>query len=202
MRLSSRLKQKIGDGTFREMWQEAMWMFKYIRRYRLVVLIHIVLGVVSTVMGLLSSIGMKRMIDVVTGFYYGGFTGAAIYMVGMMVGSIVIGAFASRIAAIINIKVQNGIQAEVYDRMLRTDWESLEQFRSGDLLQRLNGDVGGVAYRCFIQNLLDVHGSLRFIRGSFRPTVFRWRYLPPTHARTAIRRSAARRLRSPLPRAG
>ena len=91
MRLSSKLKQKIGDGTFREMWQEAKWMFKYIRRYRLVVLIHIVLGVVSTVMGLLSSIGMKRMIDVVTGFYYGGITGAAIYMVGMMIGSIVNG---------------------------------------------------------------------------------------------------------------
>ena len=145
MRLSSKLKQKIGDGTFREMWQEAKWMFQYIRRYRLVVLIHIALGIISTVMGLLSSIGMKRMIDVVTGFYYGGITGAAIYMVGMMVGSIVIGAFASRIAAVINIKVQNGIQAEVYDRMLRTDWESLEQFRSGDLLQRLNGDVSGVA---------------------------------------------------------
>ena len=145
MRLSSKLKQKIGDGTFREMWQEGKWMFQYIRRYRLVVLIHIALGVISTVMGLLSSIGMKRMIDVVTGYYYGGITGAAIYMVGMMIGSIVIGAVASRIAAVINIKVQNGIQAEVYDRMLRTDWESLEQFRSGDLLQRLNGDVGGVA---------------------------------------------------------
>ena len=169
MRLSSRLKQKIGDGTFREMWQEAKWMFKYIRRYRLVVLIHIVLGVVSTVMGLLSSIGMKRMIDVVTGFYYGGFTGAAIYMVGMMIGSIVIGAFASRIAAIINIKVQNGIQAEVYDRMLRTDWESLEQFRSGDLLQRLNGDVGGVAsgvtsfLPSFVTGLAQFFGALALI---------------------------------------
>lgn len=169
MRLSSKLKQKIGDGTFREMWQEAKWMFKYIRRYRLVVLIHIVLGVVSTVMGLLSSIGMKRMIDVVTGFYYGGITGAAIYMVGMMIGSIVIGAVASRIAAVINIKVQNGIQAEVYDRMLRTDWESLEQFRSGDLLQRLNGDVGGVAsgvtsfLPSFVTGLAQFFGALALI---------------------------------------
>ena len=145
MRLSSRLKQKIGDGTFREMWQEAKWMLKYIRRYRLVVLIHILLGVVGTLMGLLSSIGMKRLIDTVTGFYFSSGSAAAVYMVGMMVGSILLGAFASRIAAVINIKVQNGIQAEVYDRMLRTDWESLEQFRSGDLLQRLNGDVSGVA---------------------------------------------------------
>ena len=169
MRLSSKLKQKIGDGTFREMWQEAKWMFKYIRRYRLVVLIHIVLGVVSTVMGLLSSVGMKRMIDVVTGFYYGGITGAAIYMVGMMIGSIIIGAVASRIAAVINIKVQNGIQAEVYDRMLRTDWESLEQFRSGDLLQRLNGDVGGVAsgvtsfLPSFVTGLAQFFGALALI---------------------------------------
>lgn len=169
MRLSSKLKQKIGDGTFREMWQEAKWMFQYIRRYRLVVLIHIVLGIVSTVMGLLSSIGMKRMIDVVTGFYFGGITGAAIYMVGMMIGSIVIGAIASRIAAVINIKVQNGIQAEVYDRMLRTDWESLEQFRSGDLLQRLNGDVGGVAsgvtsfLPSFVTGLAQFFGALALI---------------------------------------
>ena len=169
MRLSSKLKQKIGDGTFREMWQEAKWMFQYIRRYRLVVLIHIALGIVSTVMGLLSSIGMKRMIDVVTGFYVGGNTGAAVYMVGMMIGSIVIGAFASRIAAVINIKVQNGIQAEVYDRMLRTDWESLEQFRSGDLLQRLNGDVGGVAsgvtsfLPSFVTGLAQFFGALALI---------------------------------------
>jgi len=120
-------------------------------------------------MGLLSSIGMKRMIDVVTGFYYGGITGAAIYMVGMMIGSIVIGAVASRIAAVINIKVQNGIQAEVYDRMLRTDWESLEQFRSGDLLQRLNGDVGGVAsgvtsfLPSFVTGLAQFFGALALI---------------------------------------
>ena len=169
MRLSSKLKQKIGDGTFREMWQEAKWMFQYIRRYRFVVLIHIALGIISTVMGLLSSIGMKRMIDVVTGFYVGGITGAAVYMVGMMIGSIVIGAFASRIAAVINIKVQNGIQAEVYDRMLRTDWESLEQFRSGDLLQRLNGDVGGVAsgvtsfLPSFVTGLAQFFGALALI---------------------------------------
>ncbi len=145
MRVSAKIKQKIVDGTLREMWQEAKWMYKYIRRYRAVVFIHITLGVVATLMSLLSSVGMRRMIDVVTGFWYGGFIRAAVFMGVMLVGSILLNAAASRIAAIINIRVQNGIQAEVYDRMLRTDWESLEQFRSGDLLQRLNGDVSGIA---------------------------------------------------------
>lgn len=162
MRFSTKLKQKIADGTLREMWQEAKWMYKYIRRYRFVIFVHIALGVTGTLMGLLSSIGMKRMIDVVTGYWYGGFASAAVYMAVMMIGSVLLGAAASRIAAIINIRVQNGIQAEVYDRMLRTDWESLEQFRSGDLLQRLNVDVGGIAsgVTSFLPSL--VTGSAQF----------------------------------------
>lgn len=64
---------------------------------------------------------------------------------GLLLGSAAMQAAASRIAAIVDIRVQNGIQAEVYDCILRTDWVSLEQFRSGDLLNRLNTDVGAVA---------------------------------------------------------
>ena len=169
MRFSAKLKTKIEDGTLSEMWRETKWMFRYIRRYRGVVFIHILLGVAGTVMGLLSSIGMKRVIDVVTGYWVGGITSAALYMVGMMLGSIVLSALSGRIAAMINVRVQNGIQAEVYDRMLRTDWESLEQFRSGDLLQRLNGDVSGIAsgvtsfLPSFVTGMAQFFGALAII---------------------------------------
>ena len=169
MRFSKKIKQKIGDGSFREMWEETKWMYKYIRRYRMVVVIYILLGMVGTLMSLLSSVGMKRLIDVVTGFRYGGLVNAAAYMIGMMVGSVLLSAIASRISAVINIRVQNGIQAEVYDCMLRTDWESLDKFRSGDLLQRLNGDVGGVAggvtsfLPSFVTGVVQFFGSLAII---------------------------------------
>ena len=108
-------------------------MFTYIRRYRAVVGIHILLGILGTALSLLSSVAMKTLIDVVTGFQTGAIFTAAAWMAGMLLGSAAMQAAASRIAAVINIRVQNGIQAEVYDRMLRTDWASLEQFRSGDL---------------------------------------------------------------------
>ncbi|MCF0137023.1 MAG: ABC transporter ATP-binding protein [Oscillospiraceae bacterium] len=145
MSLWEKLKNRIKDGFFREMWRETKWMFRYIRRYRLAVFIHILLGMLATVMTLLSSVAMKMLIDVVTGFEMGGIWSAAGFMAGMMIGSILMQALSSRVAAIINVRVQNGIQAEVYDRMLRTDWQSLEVFRSGDLLNRLNGDVSAVA---------------------------------------------------------
>ena len=169
MTLSGKIKQKIADGSFREMWSETKWMLTYISRYRFVIMIHILLGIVGTCMSLLSSIGMKRLIDSVTGFRYSNIWGDALYMAGMLVGSAILSAVAGRIAAIINIRVQNGIQAEIYDRMLRTDWESLEQFRSGDLLQRLNGDVGTVAsgvtsfLPSFVTASVQFFGSLAII---------------------------------------
>ena len=49
MTLSGKLKQKIGDGGLREMWDETKWMLTYIRRYRFVIMIHILLGIVGSV---------------------------------------------------------------------------------------------------------------------------------------------------------
>lgn len=145
MSIKQSIKNKIKDGSFREMLIEARWMFRYIGRYRRVVYIHILLGIIGTVMSLLSSIAMKQLIDVVTGFNAHGLWSSVMFMAGMMLGSIFMNAAANRIAAVINIRVQNGIQAEVYDRMLHTDWQALEEFRSGDLINRLNSDVGAVA---------------------------------------------------------
>ena len=169
MKLSEKIKSKIKDGSFRDMWYEAKWMYKYIHRYRLIILIHILLGVLGTLMSLMSSLAMRELIDVVTGFQSGKILTAAAFMGGMMLGSVAMQAVSSRIAAIINIRVQNGIQAEIYDRMLRTDWQSLKAFRSGDLINRLNGDVssvsGGVTnfLPSFVSSSVQFAGSLVII---------------------------------------
>ena len=169
MAITGKIRQKVRDGSLQEMWREAKWMFTYIRRYRAVVGIHILLGILGTALSLLSSVAMKTLIDVVTGFQTGAIFTAAAWMAGMLLGSAGMQALSSRIAAVINIRVQNGIQAEIYDRMLRTDWASLEQFRSGDLLNRLNTDVtsvsGGVTglLPSFVTAAVQFLGSLMII---------------------------------------
>ena len=169
MAITGKIRQKVRDGSLQEMWREAKWMFTYIRRYRAVVGIHILLGILGTALSLLSSVAMKTLIDVVTGFQTGAIFTAAAWMAGMLLGSAGMQALSSRIAAVINIRVQNGIQAEIYDRMLRTDWASLEQFRSGDLLNRLNTDVtsvsGGVTglLPSFVSAAVQFLGSLIII---------------------------------------
>ena len=71
MAITRKLRQKVRDGSVREMWQEMKWIFAYIRRYRAAVGIHILLGILGTALSLLSSVAMKTLIDVVTGFETG-----------------------------------------------------------------------------------------------------------------------------------
>ena len=144
MGLFQEIKQKIDDGKA-DFLLEIQWLWQYICRYRLTVLMHILLGVLGILMGLGSSVASKFLSDAVTGYKTGRIGMAAALMIGMQLGNIAMKSMASRVGAVINIRVQNEIQAEVYDRILATNWESLEQFRSGDLLNRLNSDAGAVA---------------------------------------------------------
>ena len=138
-------KQKIREGWLREFARELRWLRTYIRRYRGTVAVHILLGVLAIAMSLGTSVASKFLIDAVTGYRTGVIGRAAAAMAGMLLGSLAMKSVASRVGAVLNIRVQNEIQAEVYRRVLSTDWESLDAFRSGDLMQRLTGDVSTVS---------------------------------------------------------
>ena len=140
-----KVKRKIEDGALQAFLQEVRWLWKYIFRYRGTVAIHILLGVLAIIMGLATSVASKYLIDAVVGHKAGQIGIAASIMVGMILGNIVMKSIAGRVEAVINVRVHNEIQAEVYERILATDWEALEPYRSGDLLQRLTGDVNAVA---------------------------------------------------------
>ena len=127
------------------MLREGKWVLAYIRRYRAVVAVHILLGVLSTAMSLGTSVASKYLIDAVTSYKSTLIASAAAAMAGMLLLGILLRSVSARVGARINIRVQNEMQAEVYRSILETAWEPLEQFRPGDLLSRLSGDVGTVA---------------------------------------------------------
>ena len=70
MGLFQEIKQKIDDGKA-DFLLEIQWLWQYICRYRLTVLMHILLGVLGILMGLGSSVASKFLIDAVTGYKTG-----------------------------------------------------------------------------------------------------------------------------------
>lgn len=139
------IREKIENGRFDGLLQECLWVWQYILRYRGTVLVHVLLGVIGVVMSLGSSVASKYLIDAVIGRETGVIGMAAALMLGMRLGNIVMKSVSTRVSARINIRVQCEIQQEVFNRVLKTDWQSLEQFRSGDLLNRLISDASAIA---------------------------------------------------------
>ena len=145
MEFIKKVIKKIKDGMLQEMYEETKWMYTYAKKYKFQIVFYICLGIMTTLMGLASSVGSKYLIDSVTGQDTGNIALIAIFIVSMGLFSIGINAVTTMISARINIKVNNEIQAEVYDKILVADWISMKEFHSGDLLNRLNGDVNTVA---------------------------------------------------------
>lgn len=169
MKMYQWFKQKIENGRFRELWKECLWVWQYIYRYRGSVLIHVLLGVLGILMTLSSSVASKFLIDAVISYNSGIIGMAAALMLGMRLGNIAMRSISARVGAVLNIRIQNEIQGEIYQRILKTDWQSLEKFRNGDLLNRISSDSntisGGVTgfVPSLISNAVQLAGSFLII---------------------------------------
>ena len=125
--------------------RELLWLLTHVRQYRKQIFIIGILGLVGTVMGLGSSVASKYLIDAVTGYGSEFLVRSAIVMGLMMLGGLVFQGISNRVSAKIHVRVRNEMQHNTYTRILRAGWEALEPYRSGDLLNRLNADVGTVS---------------------------------------------------------
>ena len=92
-----RIRQKIKEGALREMLREGKWVLTYVRRYRAVVAVHILLGVLSTAMSLGTSVASKYLIDAVTGYKSTLIASAAAAMAGMLLLGILLRSVSARV---------------------------------------------------------------------------------------------------------
>ncbi|MDY3281432.1 ABC transporter ATP-binding protein [Dysosmobacter sp.] len=150
------LARRWREGTLGEVLEDWRWILGYTKRYRRAVACYAVLGVASASLGLVSAVAGKYAIDVITGRQVSRVGAMAALMVGAALVSLALRSLVSRASARINLCVNNDIQAAVFDSVLNADYLELNRFSSGDLLNRLNGDVGTVAANAvsYLPNLI------------------------------------------------
>lgn len=136
---------RIREGYLKEIYKETVWMYQYVKRYWFSICFYILAGVFGTVMGLGSSVVSKYLIDAVTGVRKDKILLFAVLIIGMTAAGIISNAVISRISARINVVIQNEIQADIFEKIIHTEWKELKDFRSGDLLNRLSNDAVQVA---------------------------------------------------------
>ncbi len=130
---------------FRSLGKEWKWLLKYVSKYRLQIVFYVFIGLLSTAMGLGASVASKYLIDSVVSHNNDTIFKSAVIAVTLGVTQIIVGAVVSRIAGIVGTKINLEIRSGVYEHVIYSKWEDIRQYHSGELLNRIEGDVGTVS---------------------------------------------------------
>lgn len=140
----SELKRRWKEGTFKEIWDDWKWIFTYSVRYKGVILYYLILGMISTSLGLVSSVAGKYIIDIVTGYQTDKLWVLIVLAVGSSLFSLTIGNYLGRLNLKLGINIGNDIQADIFGKIIDADWKSISKFSNGDVLNRFTNDIGTV----------------------------------------------------------
>ncbi len=130
---------------FRSLGKEWKWLLHYISKYRLQIALYVVIGLISTAMGLGVNVASKYLIDSVVSHNNETIIKSAVLAVGLGLTQLVVGAVISRIAAVVGTRISSEIRGSVYEHITYSKWENIRKYHSGDLLNRIEGDVGAVS---------------------------------------------------------
>lgn len=96
-------------------------------------------------MGLGSSVASKYLIDSVVSHNSETIFKSAAVTVSLGLIQMIVGAVISRIATVVGTKISIEIKSDVYEHITYSRWEDIRKYHSGDLLNRIEGDVGSVS---------------------------------------------------------
>ena len=139
------LFDKFGDGTYTDFIADWKWIFSYSARYKWIIVFYTVMGLVSSTLGLASSVISKYLIDIITGYQYSKLWILIIAMIGSTAFSLVTSSIVGRISLKISIYVNNDIQADIFNKIIDADWQQVSAYQNGDLLNRFNSDVSTIS---------------------------------------------------------
>lgn len=121
-----------------------LWLWQNSRGARKQAIINTGIGLLDVACQLLWVLACKYAIDIATGIKEG-----SLLTTGILIGALMLVQIASRAAsrwihAVTGNKVRNRMRRDVFARLLRCDWLHLQRHHTGDLINRLEGDVSGI----------------------------------------------------------
>lgn len=136
---------RIKAGRLGEMWRQTLWIYQYARHYWLTMIFYTLLGMVGTVIALLTSLVSKDLVDIITGHQTGEIVKTFSIMIGLNVGTTFLNQISEYASTYLSLKVDSEIKADIFSKILVTDWESLTTYHTGDLLTRWGSDASAIS---------------------------------------------------------
>lgn len=87
----------------------------------------------------------KDLIDIITGHQTGKLLSTFAAMIGFSIANILFSQASTYASTFINLKVNSEIKNDIFAKMLVTDWESLTDYHTGDLVTRWSSDASNIS---------------------------------------------------------
>ncbi len=124
---------------------EWKWLLRYVVKYKAILALYIIFGVVATCMSLGVSVATKHLIDTVINKANDNLPKYIVIVIALAVFQYVFSALTSWITSVVSSKANNEIRHEIFSHIIKAKWEKIRDFHSGDLLNRLEADVSVVS---------------------------------------------------------
>lgn len=120
------------------------WMWTYHKGCRMQALLNIVIGLSFVACSMASVDLVRRLTDVATHKIDGDITFLSILLGSLFVLELFLHIASTWVQAILGVRTQNRMQQKFFARILAGKWSGISNYHSGDVLNRLFGDVGDI----------------------------------------------------------
>ena len=122
----------------------AQWLWRTSAGYRLQATINTIIGVILVLTDLAFVWGTKWAVDIATNSNNKSLKPAILFLGVIIITQILLGITSRWVRAILGVKAQNKMQHDAFSHLLRSDWKSMQQFHTGNLINRIETDVNNI----------------------------------------------------------
>ena len=120
------------------------WLWKHHRKCRTQAIVNVVIGLLQVALGLYGVDLLKRLTDVAAHNHEGNLALMAVVFGLVLLFEMLLNVVKTWVRAVLGVKTQNIMQQSFFARLLHGEWSGGGKMHSGDVLNRLFGDVGDI----------------------------------------------------------
>lgn len=139
------IKKRIREGMLKDILSETKWIYQYAKCHVGAIIFYTLIGILGTVVSLGTSLVSKDLVDIITGHHTGALIKTFCLTLGLALGTTLMDQLSAYVSSFISMKVDNDIKADIFSKMLVTDWESITAYHTGDLLTRWSSDASAIS---------------------------------------------------------
>ena len=124
--------------------QIMVWLWRHHKSCRLQALFNMLIGLSLVGLGLLSVDTIRSLTDIATHAKEGNIIWTAVLLAAVFLTEMLMHIAATWIRAVLGVKTQNQMQQFFFRQLIKGKWHGIEKYHSGDVINRLFGDVGDI----------------------------------------------------------